>query len=47
MKVELFYFYGCPGYEGARRALEEALDLENARAEIEPIGVGSEEEAQG
>jgi hypothetical protein len=39
MKVELLYFGGCPGYEKARHALEEALVREGIWPDIKMIAV--------
>lgn len=46
MEVELLFCDGWPGSEGARRSLEEALDLENLRAEVGQIPVGNDGEEQ-
>jgi hypothetical protein len=46
MKVELLYFDGCPGYERARWALEDALVQEDIRADMETISVDTDEAAR-
>ena len=47
MKVELLYFDGCPGYEKARRALEDALaQEEDARGGFDLVAANTDEDAQ-
>ena len=47
MKIELYYFDGCPSYERARENLKEALCCEREIAqEIELVPVVSEADAQ-
>lgn len=46
MKVELYWFDGCPSYERARALLEQVLREEKTPAQIEMIQVHNETEAQ-
>lgn len=43
MKIELFYFEGCPGHEPALNVLKEVLEEEEVEASIKKINVDSDE----
>ena len=45
MKIEVFYFDGCPSYEQALRNLREALSAERLDERVEMIPVLSEADA--
>jgi hypothetical protein len=46
MKVELYYFDGCPSYLRALENLKEALRLEGISSEVVMINVTSDADAQ-
>ncbi len=46
MKVELFYWDGCPSYPEAKTLLEEVLAKADAPAQIEMRQVKTQEEAE-
>ena len=46
MKIELYYFAGCPSYAKALDNVQQALQLEGLSEEIALIPVASEAEAQ-
>jgi hypothetical protein len=45
IKVQLLYFDGCPSWKEGLRNLEEALALENIRADIDLILIESNDDA--
>ncbi len=45
MQIELFYFDGCPSWEGALENLKAALAAENMQAEIRLVKVENDEQA--
>jgi len=45
MQIELFYFDGCPSWEGALENLKAALAAENMEAEIRLVMVEDDDEA--
>ncbi|MEZ0397397.1 MAG: thioredoxin family protein [Anaerolineales bacterium] len=45
MKIELFYFDGCPSWEGALENLKAALQAEGLEAEIRLVKVEDDEQA--
>ncbi len=45
MQIELFYFDGCPSWEGALENLKAALQAEGLQADIRLVKVESDEEA--
>ena len=45
MQIELFYFDGCPSWEGALENLKAALAAENMEAEIRLVNVENDEQA--
>ena len=45
MKIELFYFNGCPSWQGALENLKTALNEEGLQTEIQLINVKSDEHA--
>ena len=46
MKIELYYFKGCPSYPTAAANLSEALRAEGLPVNIERVEVTSEDDAQ-
>ncbi|MDP9477808.1 MAG: thioredoxin family protein [Actinomycetota bacterium] len=46
MKVEILYFDGCPTYEAADQTLRRVFAEEGLEAEVELVGVNSDEEAE-
>ncbi len=46
MKVEVLYFNGCQTYETATKTQRAILLEEGVEAEIKPIAINSDEEAQ-
>lgn len=46
MKVEIYYFEGCPSYQTAAANMRNALRAEGLAEDIEMIEVTSEEDAQ-
>jgi hypothetical protein len=46
MKIELYYFKGCPSFERAAANLNDALRVENVLESIETVEITSEEEAK-
>ena len=46
MRVEVLYFDGCPTYVAATRTVSEALSELGMDAEVELVGVNSNEEAE-
>ena len=46
MKIELFYFGGCPSYRAAADAVREALALEGRTEPLEMVAVETAEEAR-
>lgn len=45
MKIELFYFDGCPSWQTALENLKIALEQEGLQAEIQLVNVESDEQA--
>lgn len=46
MKIEFYYFDGCPSYKKALDHLKEIIDEENINADLKLIRVDSPEDAQ-
>jgi hypothetical protein len=46
MKIDLYYFDGCPSWQPGLENLRSALALEEARAEINLVNIRSDEDAQ-
>jgi hypothetical protein len=46
MKVEILYFDGCPTYKVADQTLRRVFAEEGLEAEVELVGVNSDEEAR-
>ena len=46
MKIELFYFEGCPGHEPTLNILKDILEEEGVEASVKRIKVDSEELAK-
>jgi hypothetical protein len=46
MRVEVLYFDGCPSYVAATRNVSEVLSELGMEAEVELVGVNSDEEAE-
>ena len=46
MKVEILYFDGCPTYEGAERAVREALAGRGMDPRVDLVAVNTDEEAE-
>ena len=46
MKVEIFYFEGCPSYGTAEKTLKEVLTDEGIEANVTLVAVNTDEEAR-
>ncbi len=46
MKVEIFYFDGCPTYKTAMKTLQEILAEQSTEAQLETVAVNTDEQAQ-
>jgi hypothetical protein len=45
MKIELFYFDGCPGYKTARKYIDEALNEKGLKVPVAMVKITGDEDA--